>query len=218
MRMNGGTLVFLLLAILSGNVSAQDDDFGLWLDAFANKKIQSSEFSLYGEFFTRNNNRSIDRVSIGLEGDRSVLKFMKIGLGYLLMNKNKTEDYELRHRFYTHAKFKWAVYKLRFSLRERYQVTRYPGYNLESPEYLNYWRNRMKIGYEIPSCKIKPVIGFETFILTNKQVSDRLDEIRYSLSALCPLTDSTDIELYGLLAQMHDLNQYIIGVSYQIKL
>ena len=84
--MNWGKLVFLLLVILCGNVSAQDDDFGLWLDAFANKKIQSSEFSLYGEFFTRNNNRSIDRVSIGLEGDRSVFKFMKIGLGYLLMN------------------------------------------------------------------------------------------------------------------------------------
>ncbi|WP_119438373.1 DUF2490 domain-containing protein [Maribellus luteus] len=218
MRIKRNVFIFLVLTILSCNASAQDDDFGLWLEAFANKKYSSSEFSLYSEFYTYNNNRSIDRISIGLEGDRDVFSFMKAGVGYLLMNKNKTEDYELRHRFYANVKFKWEVFNLRFSLRERYQLTRYPGHNLESPEYLNYWRNKMKISYEIPSCKVKPVIGVETFILTNKQVSDRLDEIRYSLSALYPLTDSTDIELYGLVAQMHDLNQYIIGVSYQIKL
>ncbi|WP_372934494.1 DUF2490 domain-containing protein [Mariniphaga sediminis] len=218
MRIKRNVFIFLVLTILSCNASAQDDDFGLWLDAFANKKIQSSEFSLYGEFFTRNNNRSIDRVSIGLEGDRSVFRFMKIGLGYLLMNKNNTDDYELRHRFYTHAKFKWEVYKLRFSLRERYQVTRYPGYNLESPEYLNYWRNKMKISYEIPSCKIKPVIGVETFVLLNKTDLKRMDEVRYSVSALYPVSGTSNVEFYALLAQMADLHQYILGVSYLIDI
>ena len=218
MRIKSNVFIFLVLTILSCNASAQDDDFGLWLDAFANKKYSSSEFSLYSEFYTYNNNRSIDRVSIGLEGDRDVFSFMKAGVGYLLMNKNKTGNYELRHRFYTNVKFKWEVFNLRFSLRERYQVTRYPGNNLESPEYLNYWRNKMKISYEIPSCKVKPVIGIETFVLLNKTDSKRMDEVRYSVSALYPLTGTSNVEFYALLAQMPDLNQYILGLTYQIAI
>lgn len=215
--MNFKRITLILLVTLSYNSFAQEDDFGLWLDAIAQKKYTSSEFALYSELFTNNNNRAIDRISIGLEGDQKVFKFMKIGLGYLLMNKNTTDDYVLRHRFYSNAKFSWKVSNLKLSFRERLQVTRYPG-NMGSPKFLTYWRNRLKMSYSFSSCKVKPVVGIETFVLTNKPVSDRLDEIRYSLSALYSLTDSTDIELYGLLAQMHDLNQYIIGVSYQIKL
>lgn len=218
MRIKRNVFKFLVLIILSCNASAQDDDFGLWLEAFANKKYSSSEFSLYSEFYTDNNNRSIDRVSIGLEGDHNVFSFMKAGGGYLLMNKNKTEDYELRHRFYANVKFKWEVFNLRFSLREGYQLTRYPGHNLESPEYLNYWRNKMKISYEIPSCKVKPVIGIETFVLLNKTDSRRMDEVRYSVSALYQVSGTSYVEFYALLAQMPDLNQYVLGVTYQIAI
>lgn len=216
--MNLKIVVFVLIVIVSSRVFAQSDDFGVWIDAAAKKKIASSELMLCSEFYTLNNSRSIDRISIGMEGNRNLIPSLSIGAGYLMMNKNKTDHYEIRHRIYTNVKYNCSISNLSFSFRERLQVTKYPENVLATSKYLNYWRNRVRISYNIAESRIHPLVGVETFVLLNGDVSDRLDEVRYNLSAIYQLTKSTELELYGLLAKMRDLNQYIFGIAYQIKI
>jgi len=212
-------VLFFLLIAGCHCVFAQSEDFGLWIDTAVNKKIATSNnITLCNEFYTCNNSLSIDRVSIGLEADRNIFSFLNFGAGYLLMNKNKTDNYESRHRFYTNAKVSWKLSNLKFALRERLQITKYPEDVLKTSKYLNHWRNRMRITYNINSCKVKPVVGVETFVLLNRPATDRLDEVRYNLSVLYPLANSGELEFYGLLAKMKDLNQYIFGISYLISL
>ena len=212
------SLILVLIVMVFNDVSAQTEDFGLWLDAAGSKKIASSELTLYGEFFTKDNNQSVDRMSIGMEGDRDLNSLLNIGTGYLLMNKNSSENYELRHRFYTNLKICKEISRFKIAFRERLQLTKYPDNVLENSKWLTYWRNRLKISYNLASCRIKPMIGVETFVLLNKPATDRLDEVRYSVSALCPVSNSSKIEIYGLLAKMPDLAQYILGLSYCISI
>ena len=198
-------------------VFAQNEDFGIWVDTSVSKKFFSSELSLYNEFYTCNN-FSIDRVSIGLGINKSFFQFLNFGAGYLLMNKNKPGNYELRHRAYATTNVKWEIKNFKFSFRERLQITKYPDYVNENSKIQNHWRNRMRLTYDIAQCKIKPAIGLETFVLLNKSVSTRLDEVRYHLSAIYPINNSTMLEVYGLLSQTNQMNLYIMGINYQITL
>jgi hypothetical protein len=216
--MNLKIFAFVLLIIVSSRLLAQNNDFGLWIDAAAKKKIASTDLILCSEFYTHNDNRSIDRVSIGMEGGRNLFSTVNISAGYLMMNNNKTDHYELSHRMHTSAKFNCKISKLTFSFRQRLQVTRYPEKVLGSSKYLNYWRNRIRVSYIIAESRTQPVIGIETFVLLNRFVSDRLDEVRYNLSAIYQLSSSTELEFYGLLSKTSDLNQYIFGIAYQIKI
>jgi hypothetical protein len=205
--------------IVGKNTFAQSEDFGIWLDAESYKQIGPYRLAVCSEFYTNNNNQSIDRFSIGADGSRKLTPFLNLGMGYLMMNKNKTDRYEIRHRFYTTATANGKISNFKFSLRERLQITSYPRHEAESQKSLWYWRNRAKISYQIPSCKITPLIGVETFLLLNQKTpSKRLDEVRYNLSAAYPLTPSSQIELYGLLAKMPNLSQYILGVIYLIEI
>ncbi len=211
-------LIFFFVVSIS-YLRAQDDDFGVWLDVEAALKRGSGRVALLSEYYTKNNSQSVDRFSVGAEGQKKLGRILSVGAGYLLMNKNKQDRYEIRHRVYTNASANWKCSNLKFSMRERLQLTRYPGNDLESSKALAYWRNRTKISYLIPSCKMIPTIGVETFFLMNQSPEvKRLDEIRYSLATAYPVTGKSQIELYGLLADMPRLNQYILGIAYLIEL
>jgi len=214
------SLLFLIFffAVSVNSLQAQDDDFGVWLDAEAALKRGSYKVAFMSEYYTKNNNQSVDRFSVGVDGQKKLDRVFSIGAGYLLMNKNAQDGYEIRHRVYTNAFANWKFSNLKFSVRERLQLTRYPENDLESSKALAYWRNRAKISYLIPSCKIIPTIGVETFLLMNQSPEvKRLDEIRYSLATAYPVTGKSQIELYGLLADMPRLNQYILGIAYLIE-
>ncbi|MDD4191413.1 MAG: DUF2490 domain-containing protein [Mangrovibacterium sp.] len=211
-------LIFFFVVSVSC-LQAQDDDFGVWLDAEAALKQGPFKIALLSEYYTKNNNQSVDRFSVGVDGQRKLDRVFSIGAGYLLMNKNAQDGYEIRHRVYTNAFANWRFSNLKFSVRERLQLTRYPGSDLESSNARIYWRNRAKVSYLIPSCKIIPTIGVETFLLMNRSPEEkRLDEVRYSLATAYPVTGKSQIELYGLLADMPRLNQYILGIAYLIEL
>lgn len=209
--------VLLLLLLMSQKAFTQDHDLGLWLDASAIKKYASTSVLLYSELYTNDNNQSIDRIGLGFEVSQKVSPILNVGIGYLFMDKNKMENYEQRHRFYSQAKVSKEIKKIKLSFRERLQLTRYPEDNL-SCDYLSYWRNRLKISYKIDRSRITPLIGVETFLLLNNTESKQMDEVRYNVSALCAVSGSSNIEFYALLSRMHELNQYVLGISYQITI
>ncbi len=45
-----------------------------------------------------------------------------------------------------------------------------------------------------------------------------MDEVRYNVSALCVVSGSSNIEFYTLLSRMLDLDQFILGLSYQVTI
>ena len=54
---------------------AQGDDFGMWYEIGAEKKLSSKwSMGLEGEFRTRNNTKTADRWSAGLSGEYKISK------------------------------------------------------------------------------------------------------------------------------------------------
>lgn len=128
---------------------AQDDDFGIWVEAAASKSFGTRwSVGLDAELRSEDNTSRIDRLSIGPSVGFKVCKYLKLGAGYNFMAsyspekrkehyKNDIVDddhwngYKLTDAYWTPRhranvdvtgtiKF-WKL--LRISLRERYQFT-----------------------------------------------------------------------------------------------
>ena len=138
-------LAFVLLALIE--VQAQGSESGLCLEANVEKKINKSfSIGMEADLRTRNDFKTMDRWSVGLDATYKFNKWLKTDVGYLLLNSNyreKTENYVsdagnakikwrpsywgIRHRAY--ASFT-GTYKfsngIKLSLRERWQYTYRP--------------------------------------------------------------------------------------------
>ncbi len=216
---NKNWCILFLLVLISQQSLAQETDTGVWLDASVSKKYASTNVTFYSEFLTNDNNHSIDRLGLGVGVSREMPHSLELGIGYLFLDKNKMVEYEQRHRFYSQAQLGKEIEKIKFSLRERLQVTRYPENDLTKCTSIIYWRNRLKISYLIAGSRFTPLVGVETFFRLNKVAgSERLDEVRYNVSILCSLSNTSIIELYALLSRMPEMEQFVMGISYQITI
>ena len=207
-------LSFLFIFLADNSLSAQKTDWGSWIDLSAIKKLRATTLSLNGEFYTKQNIREIDRISIGLEGNHAITSFAGVGVGYLLMNSHKNENYELRNRFYTHLILKWQLANFSFSHQERFQLTQFPHSKAKS-EY--YWRNHLKIEFNPSDWCIKPFMIVESFFRLGKPISTGFDEGRYSLGISRQITKIQRIKLYGLLSSSSSENNYITGLTYDFS-
>ena len=123
--------------------AAQGDDFGMWYELGAEKKLsQKWSLGLEGEFRTRNNSRTADRWSLGLNAEYKIIKGLKASAGYNLLYDNNIEEltftgsgdpkkwtpsyWGLRHRFNVtlSGNIDWG--RFNFALRERWQYTYRP--------------------------------------------------------------------------------------------
>ncbi len=136
----------LVLCHLSwGHIQAQDD-FGMWYELGAEKKL-SRQWSMgaEAELRTRNNTRTLDRWSLGLSAEYKIMKGLKASAGYTLLSDNNTEEltyknssnnvspnkwipsyWGLRHRFNLSLAGSMDWGRLSLSLRERWQYTYRP--------------------------------------------------------------------------------------------
>ena len=213
------TIAIILLFTVTGtnNLFARDKDFGVWLDLAATRKVRSATIGLMGEFYTLNNSSSIERTSIGLEGNYSFLPCLNAGVGYLLMNYNHPAYDELRDRFYFHVEPSWHFSNFFFSFRERLQITLYPETRTSEPN-TYYWSNRFDVCYKNSEWKLEPLINIESFYLLGDVDLKPFDEFRFMLGANYRLTRNQSIKFYGLYTDETDLNRCILGVAYEIKL
>ena len=59
---------FFLGIVLAANArEPKETDFGVWNDLSVMKRIRANSIGLFGEFYTNDNSRSIDRMSIGVK-------------------------------------------------------------------------------------------------------------------------------------------------------
>ena len=210
-------LIMLLITSTFGNADAKENDFGIWIDMAAIKKIHSATFGLLGEFYTRNNSNSIERTSIGLKGDYSFFPWLSAGAGYLFMNFKRPGYMELRNRYYFQVEPSWHSSRFYFSFRERLQVTLFPETRTNASA-THYWRNRFEACYRNSEWKFEPLIDLESLSLLNGADLKYCDELRILLGSNYHITNNQKIKFYGMLTTGASQDRFIVGIAYEIKL
>jgi hypothetical protein len=186
------TIIGMLLAT-AATVSAQGDDFGVWYELGAEKKLSPKwSIGVEGEFRTRNNSRTADRWSAGLSGEYKIIKGLKASAGYTLLYDNNKEEFDLksdglrpnkwmpsywgvRHRTNVSLSGNVDIGRLNIALRERWQYTYRPmaegkKYDFDNEEWRsvkgkgkNVLRSRLQLSYDIPHWKFDPTASVEMF-------------------------------------------------------
>jgi hypothetical protein len=213
--------IFFLILLFSisclTELNAGTRDFCLWSDINLVKKIRSNSFSLFSEFYTRNNSSTIDRTSFGLRADHAFSQRLSAGIGYSLLNFNRTDYHELVNRFYFQLEPSFHLAKIYFTFRERMQITLYPETRTNVPT-TYYWRNRLEVAYKNADSKLEPLTSLEAFCHLGNTDHNRIDEFRCILGTNYHLTENQKIKLYGMLNNRTLVNRIILGISYEIKL
>ena len=144
--------VILLGCLPLGSAFAQGDDFGMWYELEAQKKLSPKwNASLGAEFRTRDDSKTADRWSVGIDVDYKIVKGMlgqypysvKASAGYSLLYDNNPEKltfksdgqtpkkwtpgyWGIRHRLKIGVAGSLDVGRFSIDLRERYQYTLRP--------------------------------------------------------------------------------------------
>jgi len=172
---------------------AQSDDFGMWYEVGAEKKLsQKWSLGLEGELRTRNNTRTADRWSAGLSAEYKIVKGLKVAGGYTLLYDNNVEELDLksdglrpnkwtpsywgvRHRLNLTLQGNKDFGRLNLQLRERWQYTYRPAaegkkYDFDEEAWTNVrgkgknvLRTRLQASYDFPHWKLDPVANVEMF-------------------------------------------------------
>jgi len=228
------TKIFILLfMLLFTSVSwAQTNDFGIWTNISAEKKLGKWDFLGETEFRTKENTTNIDRWSIGLTGDYQLFKPVEIGAGYEFIYFNDTEylDFQPRHRATIFVTGKQNLGNFTFTLRERIQLTakdvsdrlkengNIDNYKV-NPEYT--WRNKLKVSYNIPNFPINPAFSVESFYSLNNPNGNAFEQLRYSLSLNYKLSKHHHFEIFGLyddeFVEGDPVQNHVLGIGYQFK-
>ena len=210
--------VFLLfnLSVVT-EITAKENDFGVWIDYSAIKKFHSATFGLVGEFYTIDNSSKVDRLSCGLKGDYQFLPWLSAGTGYMLINFYRAGYNELADRIYIQVEPSWHHSDFYFSFRERMQMTFFPESRTNALS-SKYWRNRFEIVYKHNSSKIEPLTDIESVVRIGDHNFTPTLGYRITLGLNYHPSKNQKLKFYGMLTDGSIVSEYVLGVGYEIKL
>ncbi len=236
------------LFALTTMTKAQSNDFGTWYELGAEKKLSKKwNLGVEGEFRTRNNSRTADRWSAGLNAEYKIIRGMKASAGYALLYDNNQEELDLksdglrpnkwtpsywgmRHRFNVSltGNIDWG--RLNVSLRERWQYTYRPEaegkkYDFDDEAWTsvkgkgkNVLRSRLQLSYDIPHWKFDPFANVEMF-----NTDKGIDKMRYQIGVDYKYQKKHVFSLTYRYQNVNsgdddnDVNSHMIGLSYKLK-
>ena len=208
---------FLGLATMA---SAQSDDFGMWYELGAEKKLSKQwSLGLEGEFRTRNNSKTGDRWSAGINAEYKILKGLKASAGYTFLYDNNQEEltwknsgdpkkwtptyWGVRHRVNLSLSGSFDVGRFSIGLRERWQFTHRPeakdkkyAFNYDSDDYLS--------GYTLEPVKER-----------NKGMLRSRLQVGYDIPS-CKVDPFANVEMFSDGDGIQKM-RYQVGVDYKIK-
>jgi len=227
---------------------AQNDDFGIWTSVGAEKDFGKKwSVGVEGEFRTRNDSKTADRWSFGLDGSYKICKGLKVGAAYTLLYDDNPESisfnedgsynnwrpsyWGVRHRFSVSLTGSVNVSRFKLSLRERWQYTYRPEKISERYDFDNSWweddavrgkgsnvlRSRFRVEYDIARCKVDPYADVELFN------SWAVRKVRYSVGAEWKIRKKHVVGLgykYQAVDDGDDDNEpdsHILAISYKYK-
>ena len=242
------TIISVVLAT-AATAAAQGDDFGMWYELGVEKKLSPKwNIGAEGEFRTRNNSRTADRWSAGLNAEYKIIKGLKASAGYTFLYDNNQEKFDLksdglrpnkwtpsywgaRHRLNVSLTGNVDVGRLNISLRERWQYTYRPAatgkkYDFDEETWKsvkgkgkNVLRSRLQMSYDIPHWKLDPTASVEMF-----NDKSGIAKMRYQLGVDYKYKKK---HVFGLTYRYqnvndddddNELNSHLIGLSYKLKL
>ena len=236
------------LFALTTMTRAQSSDFGTWYELGAEKKLSKKwNLGVEGEFRTRNNSRTADRWSAGLNAEYKIIRGLKASAGYALLYDNNQEELDLksdglrpnkwtpsywgmRHRFNVSltGNIDWG--RLNVSLRERWQYTYRPEaegkkYDFDDEAWTsvkgkgkNVLRSRLQLSYDIPHWKFDPFANVEMF-----NTDKGIDKMRYQIGVDYKYQKKHVFSLTYRYQNVNsndddnDVNSHMIGLSYKLK-
>lgn len=205
-------------------VSAQSgDDFGMWYELGAEKKISKKwSVGIDGEFRTRNNTRTADRWSAGLSAEYKFFKGLKAAAGYTFLYDNNPEEltwkkslpnkwtpsyWGVRHRVFVQLAGSVSAGNFSFSLRERWQYTYRP--EAQDKKYNFKWAEDADDNDYISGYAMEPVKGKGKNVLRSRLlVSYDIPNSKFEPFANAEMFNDND----GISKM-----RYQIGTDYKIK-
>ena len=235
------------IALLLPAAAAAQSDFGLWLSAGAEKKINKRwSVEAEAEMRTRNDAQTVDRYDVGLTGEYKICKWLKASAGYELRVVNNREKltynasgsynnwrpsyWGVRHAVHAGltASVKWD--RLTVSLRERWQYVYRPEVTTDRYDFDNEWwesttvrsksKNTLRSRLRIAYDIPGSNIGpFADVELFNNW---SLQKVRYTAGADWKITKKHEV---GVFYRYQDNNNddsegstmHIVGVAYKFK-
>ena len=244
------------------------DDFGVWTDADLSQKIGKTGFTAGVDLGFRANNhlKSVDRWSLGGDLSYDFCKYFRLGVGYdyiyrynFATSESKYNDnnvwkgYNLnngnwrsKNRFHVDARGSVSLGDFTFSLRERYQLTRYnPSsyrrdrhrFNVDNTGAIvdtldtesetiykenkteHYLKSMATVEYNIPKCPVNPFMAFE--VSNNLSNGFSCDCRRYYVGADWKINKGQHLELCYIYnngnGDDEEGNIHVIAISYKIK-
>ncbi len=238
-------LLLVILLCVSGTISAQKDDLGIWTSVEARKKLfPGFDASVEGELRTRDGLKNLDRWSIGSGVAYRFSSYLKTDAGYTFIRSYQEEEttskgnyipayWSPRHRMYLSliGNIKWKHFE--FSLRERYQYTyrsslsvpKYDGDDgsrkddeLIGSKMTNILRSRLQVEWNLKKSRFSPYASLELY----HSVSDEwgLDKTRWTLGTNYKISKKHILDLfyrYQDHADDDEQNGHVLGTGYTFK-
>ena len=239
--------MLLLCAALIPTLSLADDA-GLVLSAEATHKIKKGlNLSFEGEFRSRNDFRTADRVSLGVGISYKVLPWLKASGGYELLIDNNSEKFTwhddgsynnwrpsywgTRHRFNVSLTASHKVRRVELSLRERWQYTYRPSKVIDNFDFdeaiwekhevsgkgKNVLRSRFQLEWDIPKWKFDPFASVEF------HTTDCLEKTRFIAGVDYTVKKTHNFKLYYRYQNVNsnggsdEPNIHMVGLGYTYK-
>ena len=237
-------LIILLLAVVAAlpRLYAQSES-GMILGLEVEKKINKQlGVSLEADYRSRNDFKTSDRWSVGLNADYKLTKWLKADAGYTYLNTHFGEKitkgasktkwrpsyWGPRHRFHASLGADYKVWSnLRVSLRERWQYTYRPEKSVErwNSDYIreskgkHQLRTRLQVEWDQKRAMFTPYANVEFYN------SMAIEKIRYTVGTDIKITKQHSFGLYYRFQDMRnsdaedaDPDMHYFGVGYKLKL
>jgi hypothetical protein len=226
--------IFILLTFILPlcNLMSQDYEYGVWTSFTVTKKISKWDLSSSAELRTIEYFNDISRFSVDFNGGYNLLKRLKIGAEckFIYFHDFKYSDFQPRGRYSVYTQGKLKLDRFSFSLYEKLECTlkdvsdriRASGtidtYKI-NPEW--YWRNKLKIQYDIPALPLTPALSVESFYQLNNPDGNIFDELRYTLSLQYKFSKRQSVEIFGLMSPKintaESITKCVGGINYTIS-
>ena len=213
-------LIIFIMIMMPVAIYAQDD-FGIWASIGAEKKLSKKfKLGIDGGFRSRNNAKTADRWSVGLDASYKLNNYVKFGAGYTFLYDNRKEDisykssgaynkwrpsyWTTKHRIHADVTGNIDAGNFNFSLRERWQYTYRPENTVDrydfddeeweektySAKHRHVLRSRFQVEYDINNCPVTPYANVELY---NKF---SLSKVRYTVGADLKIAKQHTFGLY----------------------
>jgi long-subunit fatty acid transport protein len=213
--------IIVLISLISLQINAQENDFQIWSDVSAKYKLHK-KWRLDGELGlrTRENSTLLRQIYLEFGGRYKINKRFDISGKYRFSNYYRFGKTNV-HRWTADLSYdnKWK--RFTWGLRGRYQQNWFVS-NYSQEYYVQTWRTKFEISYDIRKNKLQPSFSLEHFMGLNGKEKWLTTGLRWSLGADYPINKWSDISLsYKIETEFYTANPltaYILSISYKVDL